>query len=129
MRIPNVNMAYYINVRTIESVYRALDMPLPKTITDRTMNGYGGEEEDGEIVEEEVVDQINYNDNMVWLSLHVFIVGMCFQIFSVSAVLKGIEGEETLCFSQRGNNLLWTMYMIMGKVRPTSHKIERLYLK
>lgn len=69
MRIPNVNMAYYINVRTIESVYRALDMPLPKTITNRTMNGYGGEEEDGEIVEEEVVD--HYHDNVVWLSVMI----------------------------------------------------------
>jgi hypothetical protein len=29
------------------------------------MNGYSGEEEDGEIVEEEVVDQINYGDD-VW---------------------------------------------------------------
>jgi hypothetical protein len=39
-------------------------MPLPKTITSRTMNGYSGEEEDGEIVEEEVVDQINYGDDV-----------------------------------------------------------------
>jgi hypothetical protein len=46
MRIPSVNMAYYINIRTIEAIYRALDMPLPKTITSRTMNGYSGEEEE-----------------------------------------------------------------------------------
>lgn len=64
MRIPSVNMAYYINIRTIEAIYRALDMPLPKTITSRAMNGYSGEEEDGEIVEEEVVDQINYGDDV-----------------------------------------------------------------
>ena len=64
LKIPNVNMAYYVNLRTIEAIYRALDMPLPKTITSRAVNGYGGEEEDGEIVEEEVVDQINYSDNV-----------------------------------------------------------------
>ncbi|XP_052071458.1 intraflagellar transport protein 140 homolog isoform X2 [Mytilus californianus] len=64
MRIPSVNMAYYVNIRTIEAVYRALDMPLPKTITSTAINGYGGGEEDGEIVEEEVVDQINYGDDV-----------------------------------------------------------------
>lgn len=54
-RIPALNMTYYVNMRTIESVHRALDIPLSHTITSK-MNGMygGGEEEEGEVVEEEV---------------------------------------------------------------------------
>jgi hypothetical protein len=37
------------------------------------MNGYSGEEEDGEIVEEEVVDQINYGDD-VWFISRILII-------------------------------------------------------
>ena len=62
-RISSVNMAYYVNMRTIEAVHQALDIPLSRTINPSQMNGYrsaGHEEEDGEIVEEEVA---MYNDN------------------------------------------------------------------
>ena len=57
-RISTVNMAYYVNVRTIEAVHKALDIPLSRTIDSTSkLNGYrsaGHEEEDGEIVDEEV---------------------------------------------------------------------------
>ena len=64
-RISSVNLAYYVNMRTIEAVHQALDIPLSRTIDTKQMNGYrsvmgGQEEEDGEIVEEEVA---MYNDN------------------------------------------------------------------
>ena len=63
-RISSVNLAYYVNMRTIEAVHQALDIPLSRTIDTSKMNGYrsvmGQEEEDGEIVEEEVA---MYNDN------------------------------------------------------------------
>lgn len=64
-RITGVNLAYYVNMRTIEAVHRALDIPLSRTIDTSKVNGYrsaGHEEEDGEVVEEEVA---MYNDNDV----------------------------------------------------------------
>jgi len=53
-KIPSLNMAYYVNMRTIEAVHRALDIPLSRTITSKMNGMVNGEEEDGEIVEEEV---------------------------------------------------------------------------
>ncbi|OWF41021.1 intraflagellar transport protein 140 homolog [Mizuhopecten yessoensis] len=65
-RIPALNMAYYVNMRTIESVHRALDIPLSRTITSKMngMYGGGGEEEDGEIVEEEVDQMYTAGDDV-----------------------------------------------------------------
>ncbi|XP_072167641.1 intraflagellar transport protein 140 homolog [Diadema setosum] len=67
-RIPTVNMAYYINMKTIEAVHRALEIPLGRGMgADKqggiTLGGGRGaeEEEDGEEVEEEV--QEDYNED------------------------------------------------------------------
>lgn len=63
-RISGVNMSYYVNMRTLQAVHQALDIPLSNTIDSSKMNGYrsaGHEEEDGEIVEEEVP---MYNDDL-----------------------------------------------------------------
>eukprot|EP00051_Salpingoeca_urceolata_P027733 m.483017 g.483017 ORF g.483017 m.483017 type:complete len:1380 (-) comp22745_c0_seq1:34-4173(-) len=49
-KIPNVNMAYYVNMRTIEAVHRALDIPLGR--------GHGAEDdESGEEIDEDVADE------------------------------------------------------------------------
>ena len=42
-RIPTVNMAYYVNMRTIEAVHRALDIPLGRGIGAETAAGQGEE--------------------------------------------------------------------------------------
>jgi len=63
-RISGVNMAYYVNMRTIEVVHQALDIPVPSMLQKGQMNGYragGQEEEDGEMVEEDVP---MYNDDL-----------------------------------------------------------------
>ncbi|XP_052768007.1 intraflagellar transport protein 140 homolog [Mya arenaria] len=64
-RVSGVNIAYYVNMRTIQAVHQALDIPLSNTIDTSKMNGFRGgggqEEEDGEIVEEEVP---MYNDDL-----------------------------------------------------------------
>lgn len=55
-QIPKVNMAYYVNIKTLEAVHRALDIPLKDV---GGMNGFhmgGGEEEDGEEIDEDVDD-------------------------------------------------------------------------
>lgn len=58
VKIPTVNMAFYVNMRTIEAVHRALDIPLGRGIgAESKMNGIRSttpDEDDGEIVEEEV---------------------------------------------------------------------------
>ena len=77
-RISGVNLAYYVNMRTLQAVHQALDIPLSKTIdtTAGRMNGYrwgdgggggGHAEEEGDIVEEEVP---MYNDDL-WLAVEV----------------------------------------------------------
>ncbi len=55
-RIPTVNMAYYIDIRTIEAVHSTLGIPLGRGIGAEVMHGGGGEEESGgeESVGEEV---------------------------------------------------------------------------
>ena len=56
-RVSTSNLAYYVNMRTIEAIHGALEIPLSKTITAGQVNGYrsaGHEEEDGEVVEEDV---------------------------------------------------------------------------
>ena len=57
-RMPRVNVAYYVNMQTIEQIHRALDLPIKDAQPGRQINGYNntpeGEEEMGEEVEEEV---------------------------------------------------------------------------
>ena len=53
-RIPNVQLTFYVNMRTIEAIHRELNMPLSRTDGPGKMAGYGQDEDDGEIVEEEV---------------------------------------------------------------------------
>ncbi|XP_060569057.1 intraflagellar transport protein 140 homolog [Ruditapes philippinarum] len=63
-RISGVNMSYYVNMRTIQAVHQALDIPLSNTINAGQMNGYrsaGHEDEDGDMVEEDVP---MYNDDL-----------------------------------------------------------------
>ncbi|XP_013414894.1 intraflagellar transport protein 140 homolog [Lingula anatina] len=58
-KIPTVNMAYYVNMRTIEAIHQALDIPLGRGIGAERTNGVrsASPEEDGEeFVEEEVAD-------------------------------------------------------------------------
>ncbi|XP_076446737.1 intraflagellar transport protein 140 homolog [Babylonia areolata] len=62
-RLPGVNLAFYVNMKTIEAVHRALDIPLSNKATDNRLNGFsagggGDEEEEGEFVEEEVIDDM-----------------------------------------------------------------------
>ncbi|XP_033108707.1 intraflagellar transport protein 140 homolog [Anneissia japonica] len=51
-RIPTVNMAFYVNMRTIEAIHRALDIPLG-----RGMGAEKKDEDDGDEVEEEVQEE------------------------------------------------------------------------
>eukprot|EP00057_Strongylocentrotus_purpuratus_P021032 XP_011675506.1 PREDICTED: intraflagellar transport protein 140 homolog [Strongylocentrotus purpuratus] len=65
-RIATVNMAYYINIRTIEAVHQALDIPLGRGTGAEKKgmvmgNDLGQDEDDGEEVEEEV--QEDYNED------------------------------------------------------------------
>ena len=57
-------MSYYVNMRTIEAVHRALNIQLPRGLNQDKVNGVGGspEEEEGEEVEEDVIDDM-YNDD------------------------------------------------------------------
>ena len=56
-RIPKVNMGFYVNNKTIEAVHRALDIPLNKAgLSNGFRPGSPGNEEDGEEVEEDVID-------------------------------------------------------------------------
>ena len=57
-RLRKVNMSYYISPKTISSVYKALNMAVPQTRS--ATNGFNGnddDEQDGEIVDEDVVDE------------------------------------------------------------------------
>lgn len=55
VKIPKVNLAYYINVKTIETVHKALDVPLSKSMNGVHLSN-GVEEENGEMVDEDVID-------------------------------------------------------------------------
>ena len=63
--MPKINIQQYVDVRALEAIYKALDMPLKGLASQRQINGFNatspGEEEEGEVVEEEVVDDI-YED-------------------------------------------------------------------
>ena len=53
-RVPTVNMAYYVNLKTVESIHKAVGVPLGRGMgAERDLN-----EEDGEEVEEEVDEEI-----------------------------------------------------------------------
>ncbi len=51
-RIPTVNMAYYINMRTIETIHQALDIPLGRGMGAEERGG--GDIDDDDEVEEDV---------------------------------------------------------------------------
>lgn len=78
-RIPNMSIGYYVNMRTVEAVYRALDIPMGDMNRGK-MNGVM-DEEDGEIVEEEV-DNI-YGHDEVWSPVQMLPARFSFQPFSV----------------------------------------------
>ena len=70
-RLPGVQLAFYVNMKTIEAVHRALDLPISNKATDNRLNGFsrgGGEEEEeeGEFVEEEVIDEMFPHGDHVW---------------------------------------------------------------
>ena len=55
-RIPTVNMAYYINIRTIEAIHQALGIPLGRGMGAEAEGG-GGDAGSEEEVEEEVQEE------------------------------------------------------------------------
>ena len=58
-RIPTVNMAYYVDIKTIEAIHSALGIPLGRGIGADTTPGHGDLEEESEgeeSVGEEVED-------------------------------------------------------------------------
>ncbi|XP_050392806.2 intraflagellar transport protein 140 homolog [Patella vulgata] len=59
-KMPVVNPAYYVEMKTIEAIHRALDIPLSRTINTDRLNGFrkSPEEEDGEILDEEVAEEL-----------------------------------------------------------------------
>jgi intraflagellar transport protein 140 len=74
-RMPGVQLAFYVNMKTIEAIHRALDIPFTNRPTDNRLNGFnrlgGGEggggneeEEEGGFVEEEVIDDMFPGDNV-----------------------------------------------------------------
>ncbi len=63
-RVPKVNVQQFVDIRALEAIYKALDMPVKGLGSpQRQVNGFNAspEEEDGEEVEEDVVDDI-YED-------------------------------------------------------------------
>ncbi len=59
-RIPSVNMAYYVSMRTIEDVHNALEMPLGRGIgadSPKHETSIGDGDDDGDFIEEEVADE------------------------------------------------------------------------
>ena len=69
-RIPSVNMAYYVSLKTIEAIHKALDIPLGRGVgADTQKNGFVNgndnaeeDEEDEDFVEEAVPDEA-YDDD------------------------------------------------------------------
>ncbi|EDV20700.1 uncharacterized protein TRIADDRAFT_60914 [Trichoplax adhaerens] len=61
-KIPSMNILYYVNMKTIESIHKALDIPLPRNLnvqSQKTTGVYAGsaDEDDGEEVDEEVIEE------------------------------------------------------------------------
>ncbi|XP_059152845.1 intraflagellar transport protein 140 homolog [Physella acuta] len=64
-RLPGIYLGYYVNMKTIEAIHKALSLPLDRSLKSDRMNGMrmgGGDndEETSEFVEEEVIDDM-YN--------------------------------------------------------------------
>ena len=60
-RVPRANLTYYVNLKTLQTIYHALDIPMPNFGGDKMSNGFhlaNGEEEEGEVVEEDVMDEV-----------------------------------------------------------------------
>ncbi len=57
-------MAFYVNTKTIEAVHRALDIPMNKSGLSNGIHPGSPEEEDGEEVEEDVID--DFRDEPVY---------------------------------------------------------------
>ena len=59
--MPNANMSFYVNMRTIEVIHKSLDIPLGRGMggDDKpVMNGGGGSEDEGEELEEELEEEV-----------------------------------------------------------------------
>ena len=63
-RVPNINMAYYVNMKTIEATHKAVGAPLGRGMgAERDIRGELDEDE-GEEVEEEVEEEmVNGHDD------------------------------------------------------------------
>lgn len=57
-RLPSLNLAYYINMKTIEAIHKSVGVPLGRGLGGRIKDGL--DMDDGEEVEEEVEEDI-YN--------------------------------------------------------------------
>ncbi|XP_020899151.2 intraflagellar transport protein 140 homolog, partial [Exaiptasia diaphana] len=57
-RVPTVNMAYYVNMKTIEAVHKSLGIPLGRGMGAEREIKAGLDEDEGEEVEEEVEEEI-----------------------------------------------------------------------
>ncbi|XP_070580461.1 intraflagellar transport protein 140 homolog isoform X2 [Ptychodera flava] len=58
-RVPAMNMAYYVNMRTVEAIHKALDIPLGRGMAG-DMKDRISDEEDGDVVEEEIYNGDDY---------------------------------------------------------------------
>ena len=63
-RIPTVNMAYYVNIRTIEAVHKALGIPLDRGMGAETAPGQGDDDDDD--VEEDVQEEFQDDEGFCW---------------------------------------------------------------
>ncbi|ESO81986.1 hypothetical protein LOTGIDRAFT_223604 [Lottia gigantea] len=59
-KLPVVNPAYYVDIKLIEAIHKALDIPLSRTINTEKLNGFRRSpgEDDGDFVEEEVAEEV-----------------------------------------------------------------------
>lgn len=63
-RVPNVNMAYYVNMKTIEATHKAVGAPLMRGMgAERDIRGELGEDEGEEVEEEVEEDLMNGHDD------------------------------------------------------------------
>ena len=65
-RIPKVVLTYYVNIKTLERIHQALEIPFSQSERNGFQMG-GGEEEDGEIIDEAVVDEGDWGGGQVLL--------------------------------------------------------------
>lgn len=60
-RVPSLNMSFYVNTRTIEVVYKALDIPADRAAGHHkgiTNHDSEGSEDEGEILDEAVEEEL-----------------------------------------------------------------------